>query len=334
MNILKALKLKGKLSSFVEENFEKYKSTVEFYKPVAEMFRPNEEFSLPFYAMVIHENIHISERFLEAMNFMNIDLANIAYIKNDFFTLSYTNVEAVYSVKFMRPMKVVEFVNFVEFLLDLPEDFAKEVESKSHMDTLDSLREYCNKNEQKEDFMMYLTLLMIVENQNKNDEYLQNGEYVEVIAGSSTLVWFEAFNLYFEEMLSSQDIEDVVELFMSIYSSTDFNFENIEVENVLTISEMMKDTSTYSPYNTNEEWFRKKVYEKDGEEYVKVYRGVNEFSRSEHEAMSWTVSKQVAEKFANRYSKIGGTSKVIEREQLVRDILFINNDRKEYEVLI
>ena len=78
----------------------------------------------------------------------------------------------------------------------------------------------------------------------------------------------------------------------------------------------------------------KETYDKLPSE-VKVYRGVLTDDRLRYNlGVSWTTDKKVAEMFALRFAKLGGTPYLMEGEVNKEDILYITNAREESEVLI
>lgn len=68
---------------------------------------------------------------------------------------------------------------------------------------------------------------------------------------------------------------------------------------------------------------------------VKVYRGVLTDDRIKYGlGVSWTTDKKVAEMFALRFARLGGTPYLMEGEVNKEDILYFTNAREESEVLI
>lgn len=81
-----------------------------------------------------------------------------------------------------------------------------------------------------------------------------------------------------------------------------------------------------------------KVFEESKKELpsgkFKVYRGTKE--GVEDKGISWTLNKEIAEFFANRYftKKIDGAPLIKEMEITKEDVLFYTNKRNEEEVII
>jgi hypothetical protein len=68
---------------------------------------------------------------------------------------------------------------------------------------------------------------------------------------------------------------------------------------------------------------------------VKVYRGVlTDDINIDKLGVSWTTDKKVAEMFALRFARLGGTPWLMEGEVYKEDILYFTNAREESEVLI
>tara|TARA_R100000084_G_scaffold99048_1_gene53322 strand:+ start:313 stop:714 length:402 start_codon:yes stop_codon:yes gene_type:complete len=78
----------------------------------------------------------------------------------------------------------------------------------------------------------------------------------------------------------------------------------------------------------------KETYDKLPSE-VKVYRGVlTDDINIDKLGVSWTTDKKVAEMFALRFARLGGTPWLMEGEVYKEDILYFTNAREESEVLI
>lgn len=78
----------------------------------------------------------------------------------------------------------------------------------------------------------------------------------------------------------------------------------------------------------------KEMYDKLPSE-VKVYRGVlTDDINIDKLGVSWTTDKKVAEMFALRFARLGGTPYLMEGEVYKEDILYFTNAREESEVLI
>ena len=78
----------------------------------------------------------------------------------------------------------------------------------------------------------------------------------------------------------------------------------------------------------------KETYDKLPSE-VKVYRGVlTDDINIDKLGVSWTTDKKVAEMFALRFARLGGTPWIMEGEVYKEDILYFTNAREESEVLI
>ena len=78
----------------------------------------------------------------------------------------------------------------------------------------------------------------------------------------------------------------------------------------------------------------KEMYDKLPSE-VKVYRGVlTDDINIDKLGVSWTTNKKVAEMFALRFARLGGTPWLMEGEVNKEDILYFTNAREESEVLI
>jgi hypothetical protein len=65
---------------------------------------------------------------------------------------------------------------------------------------------------------------------------------------------------------------------------------------------------------------------------IKLYRGMNKYSIVEELALSYTVKKEIAEWFANRFDMPEAI--VIEREFSINQVLFYTNEREEEEVIV
>lgn len=76
----------------------------------------------------------------------------------------------------------------------------------------------------------------------------------------------------------------------------------------------------------------KKYLCKDYKNIIKLYRGVNDYSLPEEYALSYTIDREKAEWFSNRFNKSGAV--VIEEDFNIADVLLYTNDRDEKEVIV
>jgi len=67
------------------------------------------------------------------------------------------------------------------------------------------------------------------------------------------------------------------------------------------------------------------------DEVVVVYRGVTDYNKQSIKSMSWTLNKEIAKWFSNRFKKNG---KVYQAKINKKDILAFCNKRKEEEVIV
>ena len=126
-----------------------------------------------------------------------------------------------------------------------------------------------------------------------------------------------AFVKYYKTIPTDQ----VYDVFVDLYQRTEYGFDKIP-----------KDVTAYafqhrvesSDWHDRIEQLRKKCKK----EFVKIYRG--ETHKSTPNNMSWTLKKQVAQFFANRFNSQG---KILEKTVKVSDILDYITSRSEEEVL-
>lgn len=118
---------------------------------------------------------------------------------------------------------------------------------------------------------------------------------------------------YFNKWYKNIPEEQTLEVFKSVYSSSEYNFGLLNVDILKYIQQLS-------------------VNELDKlDDVVKIYRGQTEKSRNYNEANSWTLDKSVAEFFSTRFNSNG---KIISAYIKKEDIIAYIEDRNESEVLV
>lgn len=124
---------------------------------------------------------------------------------------------------------------------------------------------------------------------------------------------------YVLENIEKLPKEEQFNIFRETYISADMGFSNVDIKKVKKI---------YKGYTPK---LPKKIQEK---ETVTVYRGGTEYGVFYGRALSWSLSFEVAEWFANRDPRNVNVRYVARAEINKKYILDYNNERKEQEVLL
>ncbi|MSU01380.1 hypothetical protein [Tissierella pigra] len=158
----------------------------------------------------------------------------------------------------------------------------------------------------------------------KQAKYMDNGDYNGVFNLIETKYKIEAFlqllNLYKHNMVLIKP-EELFEIFSDVYTLSEFGFNEFNKEDFLLLFSM----------NTNNDY--KSNIEKDGNGYVTIYRGEGEQSSPLDEAYSWTLDKDKAEWFANRYDT-EEVCRVYQAKVHIDNIKAYFEDRGEEEVIV
>lgn len=139
--------------------------------------------------------------------------------------------------------------------------------------------------------------------------------------------------IIFEEFLSrAKEIpkEDWIFILLDMYTRASMNVDlfKIYLEGALRY-ETEEDREERTKYNQKQ---LEPYMDKNGN--FTIYRGVGESSANEKNAISYTVSKDVAEWFANRKRLFGDKNvKVIEKAVNIKDIVYFTDDREEKEII-
>lgn len=166
-----------------------------------------------------------------------------------------------------------------------------------------------------------LRIKNIIEQQTKHFEELLNENDYESL-----------FNLIdkpfliptFIEMYQEIPKELVYDIFIHLYSRSEYGFEKLPKEILLDL----KNKSVYSKERGERMEVLKKKLKK---EKFLVYRGEGTLSTSTNSALSWTLSRKTAEWFAKRFRSKG---RIARKSIAFDDVLDYLNDRSEQEILI
>lgn len=124
---------------------------------------------------------------------------------------------------------------------------------------------------------------------------------------------------------NAENIPDdkLYDCFVFVYTMSEYGFDMIDKK----LMDRIYDSRTHSKDRTKR-MSRLAKKAKDGK--IKVYRGVASKSRGD-DSMSWTLSKKVAQFFANRFDSNG---EVVEKVVDVDDVMDYLYDRNEEEILL
>lgn len=137
-------------------------------------------------------------------------------------------------------------------------------------------------------------------------------------------------------------LDDLIHIRVLLYGSHQYNdflfdfLEDIELLKPREVFELYKDLYTatdYAPDLAEEIQYISSFYniqdDVDIIGTVKAYRGVNKYNSDD--GYSYTLNREIAEWFANRYDSNGYIKEV---EITKNDVIFYNNDRSEEEVFL
>lgn len=125
------------------------------------------------------------------------------------------------------------------------------------------------------------------------------------------------YSTIFEEM--TYDYQFKLLMYLYTLNAT----PNIKCE----FNDLIKNSDYYVP-----KYMQQIINENIPTDKVTVYRGINKYGTVNE--CSWTLNKDTAVWFSNRFSEYEGNSKVYSMVIDKKDIMFYNNDRKEFEVYI
>lgn len=155
-------------------------------------------------------------------------------------------------------------------------------------------------------------------------EAFENGHYIKTISLVEKKYQIEAFlrlfDLYKNNEITIKD-EDMFEIFEWVYTTSEFGFNKFS----------KSDTSTLLSLNTNDGY--KSKIDKDINGYVTIYRGEGGESSPLDKAYSWTLDKDKAEWFADRFD-IENVGLVYRGKVHIDNIKAYFEDRGEEEVIV
>lgn len=122
--------------------------------------------------------------------------------------------------------------------------------------------------------------------------------------------------------------KDKYELFVDIYQNSEYGFEQFPDD---MISDLMDNHAKNSPERRKRMARFKKDARKNDDGTVTIYRGQNTESTDEDEAYSWTLSRDTAEFFANRFKMSG---EVVQKDVRPEDVVDYLTSRNESEVIL
>ncbi|PLS19416.1 hypothetical protein CVD28_03095 [Bacillus sp. M6-12] len=154
-------------------------------------------------------------------------------------------------------------------------------------------------------------------NELKRQDFL-NKEYI--------LFFFPEWNLfaidYFLRLYKDIEKEQLWEVFKSMYTHANYGFGMFP-------KEVLEEVFTYAD-NTSAVAVLNELGAVDSEGYLTLYRGEGKRSTPLEKAYSWTLSKDIANKFANHFER----GRLYQAKAKVDSIIDFDNERNEEEVLV
>lgn len=155
-------------------------------------------------------------------------------------------------------------------------------------------------------------------------EYYSNGDYFEMIFSVEKKYQIEAFvrllDLYKHNKISITR-KELFEVFVEIYTYSEFGFNEFDRSDISLLLSLSSDND-----------YKAKINKDDGG-YVTIYRGEGELSSPLNEAYSWTLDKDKAEWFANRFDT-ENIGIVYQARVHIDNIKAYFEDRGEEEVIV
>lgn len=151
-----------------------------------------------------------------------------------------------------------------------------------------------------------------------NEEMFDKGEYTTLLNNCPHQIAFEMF----KDSIDILPKEIVFNLFNELYNISDFGFSTLDCNTIKKIYGLM-------PIKEKEN-INKLI--KDWPEEINIYRGQGDKSTPTDKAFSWSVSEDVAYRFATMRSP--KSSEVIYGKVYKKDILNYTNRRNEEEVIV
>ncbi|OIJ22010.1 hypothetical protein BKP45_04860 [Anaerobacillus alkalidiazotrophicus] len=127
----------------------------------------------------------------------------------------------------------------------------------------------------------------------------------------------------FISVISNIPDEEKYEIFLDVYTRSEYSFEVIN-------DDFIEDVCNARPFECREELY-KKLDEISATDEIVIYRGMGSTSAPPAEALSWTLSVDVAKWFARRFLQKGGVYKAKIKK---RDVVDYYNGRQEEEIIV
>jgi hypothetical protein len=127
---------------------------------------------------------------------------------------------------------------------------------------------------------------------------------------------------YFLRLYKEIDKEKLWEVFQMLYTHANYGFEmfsNEVLEEVFTYADNQSSIATLQGQG---------AVDTDG--YLTIYRGEGKRSTPLENAYSWTLSKSIANRFANHFEK----GRIYQAKVKVENIISYENEREEEEILV
>lgn len=141
------------------------------------------------------------------------------------------------------------------------------------------------------------------------DQHVEENDYLGAFCFMEKKVRFMFFNKWYNDIPK----KDLLEVFKFVYSSSEYNFNLLDINTLKEIKELSKEElSSFG-------------------DILEVYRGETTYSRHYKDAYSWTLSKETAKFFADRFDSNGT---VLKAKVNKKDIVAYITDRQEEELVV
>lgn len=171
-------------------------------------------------------------------------------------------------------------------------------------------------------FMKQSRLKELIEQRRKHiQSSLEKKKFKSLLSMTENIIKISMFKKYFEDIPDA----DKYDIFQSVYKKSEYNFQEFD-------REFLEKILSYREWSISwKENIQSLVDKTDEEGWLTVYRGQGTKSTPLEDALSWSLSKNVAHFFANRFDKNGWIWKA---NVHISDIWDFLPERNEEEVLV
>lgn len=150
---------------------------------------------------------------------------------------------------------------------------------------------------------------------------LEKKDYHSLLSMTENIIKIEMFIKYFHDIPD----KDKYDIFRNVYQKSEYNFRQLEPDFLENVFSYRRESKKWVK---NMKLLRTKVVS-DG--WLVVYRGEGSKSSSIEDALSWSLDKETAEFFANRFDETGV---LYQAKVHIDNVLDYIDERNEEEVLV